>query len=331
MLRCVALAEELQHRGHHAELSGSLGGVTWVERLVARLGIPVLSPARTPRDVVAAAEARGWDALVTDSYDLDPGCIGAVRRTGRPTVAIVDGDLRGQDADLYVDQNVHAERRMPDLPTGARRLAGLRYVLVRDDVLSHRRATPPANTTAGPHPQLIAFFGGTDPFGAAKTMVPIVLATSLPCRLTVLASSPELQRHLPGFRREASQQVEVRQPGEHLPALVAQADLAISASGTSLLETLCIGTPAAAVVVVENQQIGYDAVTSARLAVGLGTLAGLREDTSARRRAVDEIGRLVRDRDRLHDMALRGMQAVDGRGRERVAEALEALLRLDDQ
>src|SRR5213076_258757 len=115
--------------------------------------------------------------------------------TGMPTLAIVDGDFRGAEADVLVDQNLGAESDHPRLPTKAVRLAGLDYVLIRDEILELRPETVPMIATGrgpDPAPKVFAFFGGTDAFGAGPHVVRALAATGVPFEATVVAPSEEL-------------------------------------------------------------------------------------------------------------------------------------------
>ncbi|MGW5673280.1 spore coat protein, partial [Micromonospora sp. NPDC003776] len=140
LVRCVALGEEFRARGAHVELLGSVAGVEWAARQLAARGIPHHPGPDTPAGLVAVAREHALDVLVLDSYELDPACAGALRAAGIGTLAIVDGDTRGQDADLYLDQNLGAAPVAP----ADRLLAGTRYALLRREVLDRRpRAAPP--------------------------------------------------------------------------------------------------------------------------------------------------------------------------------------------
>lgn len=95
--------------------------------------------------------------LVLDSYELDPAGAGALRAAGVYALAIIDGDNRGQVADLYLDQNFGAELpgpgAVPGLGAGAglpgRLLAGSGYALLRDTVISARPPVAPPATAVG--------------------------------------------------------------------------------------------------------------------------------------------------------------------------------------
>lgn len=133
VVRCLALAEELASRGAEVVFLGEVG-VSWLlDELTARCLPPRPGPWESAELVKTAREHR-LDAMVLDSYSLDPTCAAALRRAGVTTLAIVDGDLRGQVPDLFLDQNLDSELSPVALPEGSRRLAGLRYALVRDAV-----------------------------------------------------------------------------------------------------------------------------------------------------------------------------------------------------
>src|SRR5690606_32624250 len=107
-------------------------------------------------------------AVVIDSYLLPAAVYSAVRaRAG--LVAIVDGDPQGREADVYVDQNFGAEDEAWELAPGSRRMAGAEFALIRDDVIAQRPAAPRRGGDRNP-PEVFAFFGGTDAYGAAPVV-----------------------------------------------------------------------------------------------------------------------------------------------------------------
>jgi spore coat polysaccharide biosynthesis predicted glycosyltransferase SpsG len=90
---------------------------------------------------------------------------------------------------------------------------------------------------------------------------------------------------------------------------------------------LCVGAPSAILAVTRNQEIGYQAVVTGEFAVGLGRLDQLCTDDTARVEAVRSLATLLRNPERRARLSDRGWALVDGRGRERVAEALLGVAR----
>ncbi|NES15539.1 MULTISPECIES: PseG/SpsG family protein [Micromonospora] len=325
LVRCVALGEEFLARGAHVALLGSVAGVEWAAGQLAARGIPHHPGPDTPDGLVAAAREHALDVLVLDSYELDPACAGALRAAGIRTLAIVDGDARGQDADLYLDQNLDARTVAP----ADRLLAGTRYALLRREVLSRRPAAPRPPTPAA-RPRVLAFFGGTDAFGAAPPLTRLLLGTGQPMELTVVVAREPTAAELAAVRPARGQTLRLVPPTDTLPGMIAEADLVVSAAGTSTWELCCLGAPSALVCVVDNQRDSYHRVIREGVAAGLGELPTLiaagPDGRAARADAVQALRGLLTSADRRAALSARAWSTVDGRGRVRVVDAVLALL-----
>ena len=310
LVRCVALAEELTARGVDVHFLSDLGGLAWAQAQLDQRGLPWHPAPYDEVGLVAAAQRLDLAALVVDSYTLPPQHSAAVRATGRPVLAIVDGDRRGQSADIYVDQNLDAV-----LDHGEVRLAGLDYALLRSAVRELRPATAPVHS-ATRTPRVVAFFGGTDAFRAAPQVARLLTATAVGFDATVVAADEGLRTDLLAVPARPGQHFEFIAPTDHLPKLLTGADLVISASGTSTWELLCLGRAAALVWVVDNQIQGYERTVARGYAAGLGRLGQFTPDS------VEVLRRLLTDPAQRTALAAAGWAAVDGEGVRRVADAL---------
>ncbi|PZG23406.1 spore coat protein [Micromonospora craterilacus] len=321
LVRCLALGEEFLARGATVEVFGTVDGVDWAAGQLAARGIPLHPGPDTPDGLVEAARRHHLDVLVLDSYELDPAGAGALRAAGVVTLAIVDGDTRGQDADLYLDQNFGTDLVVP----AGRLLAGSDYALLRDSVLAARPATarPAAELD---RPSVLAFFGGTDAAGAAPVLTELLLSTGRPMELTVVAGRPEVADRLARLTPGPGQSLRPVPPTGTLPALIAAADLVVSAAGTSTWELCCLGAPSALVWVVDNQRESYHRVVAAGLAAGLGELPALAAGGSAgqvaRAAATHTLAELLASGPRRAELSAQAREAVDGRGRGRVVDAV---------
>lgn len=322
LVRCVALAEELRSRGVAVHFLADLGGLAWARRQLAARGLPCHRPPTGPGELATACATLRLDAVVLDSYELPPGYGRQVRAAGRTVLAVVDGDPRGMCADMYLDQNLDAELSGLALLPGTVHLAGLRYVLLRDAVRCRRPAAPPDAGGTGRVPRVVCFFGGTDPFRAAPAAIRLLVATGATFDAVVVGASAAVRAELTAVEPGPGQTITVLPPTDDLPALLAGADLAVSASGTSTWELLCLGVPSALVWVVDNQRLGYHRAVARRLVAGLGRLADLNDGQPPARRATAVLRDLLTDPARRAELARRAWSVVDGRGRERVADAL---------
>jgi spore coat polysaccharide biosynthesis predicted glycosyltransferase SpsG len=320
----VALAEELVHRGLGVVFLGDLGGLPFAQRQLADRGLPLLPAPDAPGDLADLAVSLGLAAVVLDGYHLDPGCGTALTARGLPVLALSDGGFGAdQQATIHLDQNLGAVRPA-HLPPGTEALSGLAHVLLRDLVRSRRPPAAPVAGTAnsrGPA-SVLAVFGGTDPTAAVLTLAPLVLGTGEPLHLRAIASTPATVEALQRLRPGPRQTLTALPPADDLPALAVQADLVVSAAGSSVWELLCLGAPTALVCVSDNQEAGYREVVDRGLVEGLGHVAALRDHEPTRAAATARLGTLLRDPGARARLAARGLAEVDGRGRERVADAL---------
>lgn len=322
VMRCVALAEELQARGAAVTFAADVASVPFAAAQVAARGFAVAAPPGTPEEHAGLVRSTGADLVVIDSYLLPREVYAAVRETGVLVLAIVDGDPSGRSAHLYVDQNIGAEDDTWDLPEGSLRLAGLDYALMRDEIRAVRPAALP-----GPRPgvpEVFAVFGGTDAYGAAPVATRALVATGQPFRLTVVAGQDRLRAELEqiaatGLAR--GQSVTVIPPTVDLASRVLAADVVVSAAGSSSWELLCLGAATGLVCVADNQEVSYSRIIDHGLAVGLGYLDAMRSgsDTGA-----GPLATLLATPARRQQLRLAAWSAVDGRGRERVVDACEA-------
>lgn len=317
LMRCLALAEELEARGREVVFLVDAAAVPFAAAQLDARGFASVVPAATVTAQLEQVAELAPEAVVIDSYRL-PSVAYAGARASYRTLAFADGAIGGREADVYLDQNIGAEHDHRALPAGAVRLAGLRYALMRDEVLRHRPAQPEVPAPDGP-PRVLAFFGGTDAFGAAPVLTAALVATGLPFRLSVVAATEERRAALAAIATEPGQEVEVIAPTDRIAELVRAADLVVSAAGTSSWELLCLGAAAAFVCVADNQAESYGRVVAQGLTFPLGLLSGVRADPTAATAALAEALSDAGARNRLRRT---GWELVDGQGRQRVVTAL---------
>ena len=326
LVRCIALAEELVARSAAVVFLGDFAGLPWAQRQLELRGLRVCAPESDPLALAGQSVDLGLDAMVLDGYALDPGCGDALRRQGLVVLAVVDGAFgAGQQADVYLDQNLDAEP-LPDLPPGAAMLAGIEFALLRDSVRS-RRPTEVPTSRGGQPVSVLAVFGGTDPYDAVMQLVPLLLDTGLPQSIRAVTAKPDVARLLRDLPTLAGQELTVIEPVDDLAWLATQCDLVVSASGSSVWELMCLGVPTAVVCVTANQEIGYRRVVARRIVGPLGHLDALSRDPVARAAAGAVLTELLTSASARTQLADRGLSLVDGRGRNRVADALLGLLK----
>ena len=314
IMRCLTLAEALRSRGHDVELAADIDGVPWLESYVAECGFPRVS-ARAHRIDGDALTARRPDVVVVDSYRIPAAEISALAARV-PVLAIVDGDHRGIEADLYLDQNLGAEDRAWPTTPGTRVLAGAAYALVRSEIRDARRDEPWRITGV---PRVLALMGGTDATGGIVLVAAQLASLGSPVDLTVIAG--DTHRDAVSAELSAVPSARVVAPTVRLGELFAEADIVVSAAGTSSWDICTLGLPAVMVAVVDNQ------VESLRQMVDRGLVLGIDAslDVSAFAGIAPAVERLIADESARQQLSRRSVEQFDGRGASRVADALEQL------
>ncbi len=315
VMRCLTLAEALRRAGHEVRVATNHSGVDWLENLISRQDVSV---ERVPQhslssDLIAAFRP---DWLVVDSYEIDAALISQARASTK-VLAIVDGDDRSIDADVYVDHNIGAEKLAWPDSVRPRLLAGSRYALIRQAVLDVRRNAPWELATDVPH--VVAVMGGSDPTGMIVPVASALARASTSLSATIVCA--------PAWRTRVDAIVaghtglHVVPPTNDLPALLGTADIAVSAAGTSSWELCTLGIPSVLVEVVDNQTEGLRAMTAQGLVIGISPR--LMTSTELEVSLRESLDSLCTDAGKRRELSQRCLDEFDGRGAERVVTAME--------
>lgn len=320
VVRCLALAEELVLRGVEAVFVCDADSMSWAQAQLGARGLRWVQPVETAHEHVDLLERLGADAVVFDSHRLSGEVYADVRGTGRRTLAVVDGDLRGAEADVLVDPNPGAEEGARRVPRGSALLAGLDYALLRNDVLANRPFRQPADDSAE-IPTVLVWFGEHEALAAVDGVARLLVESGRPFDATFVASHPEVGSHLQDVRPAPRQRLGVGEPTYRYAERIVGADVVLTGSGLSALEALCLGAAAGLVWVDEAQVQSYRALMVRRAVVGLGAADGLRSETES---GVEKVSRLLGDVQERSRLAGAAWSLVDGMGRARVADELLA-------
>ena len=336
-MRCLALAGEFRRRGAYVhflcrEHPGHL--IARAEAAgyqVARLDSPPnsdvieedysawlgVSQEQDARDTLNRLQGVRLDWVVVDHYGLDARWEGALRIAAAHVLVIDDLADRQHNCDLLLDQSYLGGgtpcRYVGLLPATCMSLLGPRFALLQPEYAQLRDLFPPRD---GNVRRVLVFFGGGDHSGDTLRVL-----EALSCaELEMLAIDVVVgQRESEAVERQvANRRGAVLYRGlACLAGLIARADLAIGAGGSTTWERACLGLPAV-VATVSSNQVG---ISAALAEDGYQVLAGASHelDAAAWRAALIEI---TSEPSRLATIARRAATLTDGKGCERVAEAV---------
>lgn len=327
--RCLTLAGALTAQGWQVAFAvrGETLSATPTE-LPDLLGWIVLngSGRDEPGQIAEALGRQDVDLLVVDHYSLDQvferSCRGFAHR-----IAVID-DLadRSHDADLLLDQTFGRGERdyLGLVPEGCAVLCGSRYALLRPAFAGIRASAFARRRAGGSVRRILIGMGAADADDLTSVAVAAVARASerlgQPLALDVVLGSSA--PHLDAVRRLLAGlpawSIRVDVSGNCLAKLMASADLAIGAAGTTSWERCCLGLPSVVVVAADNQ---------AKIATELAA-AGACEVVGAA--APDDIAAVTetvcRDDGARLAMAEAAAAVCDGAGTARVVDAIEAMV-----
>ncbi|WP_202804380.1 UDP-2,4-diacetamido-2,4,6-trideoxy-beta-L-altropyranose hydrolase [Baaleninema simplex] len=270
-------------------------------------------------ETIEALAGQKPDWLIVDHYGIDSQWERHLRPHVRQIMVLDDLANRPHDCDLLLDQNesVNGEIRYRELvPERCRLLVGSRYSLLRPEYAVYRQTQSPRT---GEVRRVLVFFGGTDSQNMTGKTLEALSAPqfeSLTVDVVVGATNPH--------RSEIEKQVAQRphtvlyHSRPHLADLMAQADLAVGAGGTTTWERLCLGLPTLVVSIAENQVSACQALQRQGSIAYLGTAETV--DVEQLRSSIDS---LIQNPSHLMEMSAKARLQVDGLGAMRVAEALK--------
>lgn len=322
-MRCLAIAAGWVTAGGRARLA-CRAAPDGVAARYAAAGVEVARRDAWPAsDVLADA-----DAVIADLPDPADGMLADL--AAGPAVLVTVDDTGGGTSypgDILLNQNAHATPALYRGRTRALLCLGAEWSLLRDGFAAQRAAARPVPDRVG---RIVVLLGGADPKGysapvlAAAAAAAAMLSPAPEVVLVVGAANPALG----ALRRQAAAlpgQVTVRHDVQDMPALLATADIAVSAAGSTVWELSTLGVPMILCAQNSTETGPAAALQACGAAVYLGSFDGLRAESLAA-----ALTALAGDRLRREHMREAGMSLVDGRGVDRLL-ALVARLMADRQ
>ena len=324
VMRCLALAQAWQDGGGRAIFA--MAETTPAVR--ARLQsegfeiVPLRGSADAGGDatqLALLARERSAEWVAVDGYQFDAAYQRELKTAGIQVLLVDDnGRAAPYSADLVLNQNLHAteqmyERREPH----TRLLLGTRFCLLRREFTSWKgwnRALPPIGR------KVLITMGGSDPDRFTEVVMQslrLVKIEELEATVVVGGSNP----HWASLERvvsEFSGTLQLFRDTSDMAELIAHADAAVSAAGTTCWEMCLLGLPALLISVAENQRALAQELNDRGCAIHLGKP----QDLSAEQVA-SQLERLLNSSEIRYSLSQRARQLVDGTGAQRVTSIMQ--------
>ncbi len=326
VMRCLALAQAWQDVGGRVVFAMAERTDAIQNRLSAESCeiASIASKAGTVEDAaqtVALASQHNCEWIVVDGYPFTAKYQADLKSADCKVLFLDDyGQAQHYSADFILNQNASANavlytKREP----GTRLLLGTRYCLLRREFARwqqwQREISPACN-------HLLILMGGSDPENITARAIEAFVSTELKqmtATVVIGGSNPNFEAL--GKLAAESGKITVRRDASDIGELMAAADLAISAAGTTCWELCLLGLPTLLIDVAENQTEVAKELDRRGCAIRVGD----------RRVRFDEIAcqmkRVAASQELRLSLSRCSRELVDGKGAARVVSVLCGLPR----
>lgn len=220
-------------------------------------------------EILSKSSASDW--LIIDHYALDKNWHKSVRSFCNNLMVIDDLANRKYDCDIILDQNLNGNMngRYGDLVSEkCIRLIGPQFALLRPEFINARNAV---KEHSGRIKNILIFFGGVDNDNLTSRAIEAVLQCEYKnFHVDVIVGMGNSYYNEIREICNDRQSFQIHRNVNNMAKMMAQADLAIGAAGTTSWERAWLGLPSIIVVLADNQKSGADALHRTGTAWNLG-------------------------------------------------------------
>jgi UDP-2,4-diacetamido-2,4,6-trideoxy-beta-L-altropyranose hydrolase len=323
VMRCLALAQAWEDAGGDAVFAMAAGAQSIEPRIEAeRMKIARLSA--QPGSIEDAAETirlareAGAKWIAVDGYVFGSDYQRAIKDAGFRLLFIDDyGHCHHYTADIVLNQNIYADESFyRSIEPYTRLLLGSKFVLLRREFLKwrgwKREILPVAR-------KVLVTLGGSDPNNVAFKVIQALQEMDGPYLQAKVITG--LYNAHPETLRQAEQclriQVQFVTDTTNMAELMAWADIAVSAGGTSCWEIAYMSLPNCIIVTAENQALVAEALHSRGVSVNMGWFASIKAV-----RLAQVLSDLLQDKEQRSYMSHQGRLIVQGEGSRNVVNTI---------
>ncbi len=326
VMRCLALAQAWQ------EVGGDVYFVLayHVPALEARLraeGMQVVhleldAPGSEEDAVETAVLGQKLQAqwVVVDGYHFDAEYQQYLKTAGFRLLFIDDyGHASHYYADIVLNQNIYAQPGLyPNKESYTQLLLGTKYALLRREFWEWREWQRPLPQKAR---KILVTLGGSDPNNVTLTVIQALRQLpyeDLEAIVLVGAQNPYYSELETAVIQDT--RIQLKRNATNMPELMAWADLAISAGGSTNWELCFMGLPVVLISLAENQLpiVQFLQETETAVSMGWHTFVTVEKIT-------EEIVTLIESQKQREMMSQRARRFVDGCGAKRISSIFTPL------
>lgn len=259
--------------------------------------------------------------IIVDHYNVDKEWEVSARSMFRRIITIDDLANRQFDCDLVINPNLNcnASDYSGSIATSAKILTGPRYALIRQEFSNRRDRSMSRKLNNKTCRRILIIFGGSNTASVIRqTLVAIPKTIIDHVFFDVVIGSAILKPELLIAEFSNNHTITFHKDPNSVAELMLNADLAISAAGGAVLESFCMGLPSIVTSIAENQ----DDIANWLIERQLCLHFSLQQPDSLKQC----LETCLENPASLRTVSEKISALVDGRGRQRVAAEIKALL-----
>ncbi|WP_179051282.1 UDP-2,4-diacetamido-2,4,6-trideoxy-beta-L-altropyranose hydrolase [Nostoc sp. TCL26-01] len=326
LMRCLALAQAWQDAGGKAVFVMANIVPVLEKRLISE-GIEILKitnqlATKDAETTAMLVNKFNSDWLVIDGYHFDDEYQKIIKSVGLKILFIDDyGHVNHYYADIVLNQNISADGGLyTNREPYTQLLLGTRYTLLRREFWQWQgwqRINPSIAS------KILITMGGADIDNVTlKVIQGLQLLSDYPLEvLVVIGGSNPHYDQLKSAAEASKFPIRLENNVINMPELIAWADLAITAGGSTCWELAFMGLPSLIIILAENQQAIAQKLHSLKAAINLGWYHDISADEIAL-----AVNQLSQDIHRRLAMSKSSQSLVDGSGSQRIVRYLKNYL-----
>jgi UDP-2,4-diacetamido-2,4,6-trideoxy-beta-L-altropyranose hydrolase len=318
IMRCLALSQAWQDEGGKvifvcAQLSPALESRLLNEKIKTHYINSLLGSKEDATDTILFAKMTGAKWIVLDGYHFGAEYQKVIKESGLSLLFIDDyGHAEYYHADIVLNQNIYADMSYyPKYEPYTRFLLGTKYALIRKEFLKwsgwHRDIPEVAR-------KILVTLGGSDPDNVTLKVIEAVKTVDvkgIEAIIVVGSTNPHFDV-IQETVKDHSHFTLIKN-AENMPELMAWADVAISAGGSTCWELAYLGTPFIAITIADNQKPVVMGISAQKATVNLGNSQILTQ-----KKIANMIKKVIKSINKRSNLSKNLKKLVDGEGVSRV-------------
>jgi UDP-2,4-diacetamido-2,4,6-trideoxy-beta-L-altropyranose hydrolase len=255
--------------------------------------------------------------IVLDGYHFDVSYQRMIKMLEANLLLIDDnGCASHYYADIVVNQNIHASEKLySSREPYTSLLLGTSYALLRDEFLSWqgwKRQIPELAQN------ILVTLGGSDPENVTLKIYDAIVQLGINrLNVIIIGANNQYSEHIKSLIEKSNANITLKSNVTKMSDLMAWADIAVSAGGTSTWELAFMGLPMIMIAIADNQCRIVEELSKTGAAVNLGWQQNVTSSMIAK-----SISRLMEDVDKRTEMSRLAQTLVDSKGAGRVLEKI---------